>query len=96
VPQIYLGVSSLSSPIDKISNHELVDMRHACQFSLENTQSSSNASLQVLEVIEVEIETTDDSLPDWPQCLPPIDGVIICYDSSSKGSYQPVESLLSE
>ena len=95
MPQNYLGVSSLSSPIDKISNHELADMRRACQFKAENTQSS-NASLQVLEVIEVEIETTDDSLPDWPQCLPPIDGVIICYDSSSKSSYQPVESLLSE
>ena len=47
-------------------------------------------------MIEVEIQTTADSLLDWPQYLPPIDGVIICYDSSNKSSYQPVEGLLSE
>lgn len=69
-------------------------MRRICDFSLDNPDSSS-VSLQRLEIIEVEIQTTDDSLLSWPQCLPPIDGVIICYDSSIKSSYQPVEGLLS-
>lgn len=28
--------------------------------------------------------------------MPAVDGVIICYDASSKGSFQPVEALLSQ
>ena len=94
--QIYLGVSGSSSPTDQMSNPYCVDTRRTCQFSLDNLNSSTASCLQVLEIIEVEIQTTDDSLLDWPQCLPPIDGVIICYDSSTKSSYQPVEGLLSE
>ena len=94
--QIYLGVSVFSSPTDQISNPLCIDTRRTCQFSLDNQNSSSPSCLQVLEIIEVEIQTTDDSLLDWPQSLPPIDGVIICYDSSTKSSYQPVEGLLSE
>ncbi|KAF8973945.1 ras guanine nucleotide exchange factor domain-containing protein [Flammula alnicola] len=49
---------------------------------------------QVIEVIEVEVQTTNNGLLKWPQGLPPIDGIIICYDSSHKSSYQPVEGLL--
>jgi hypothetical protein len=92
IPQNYLDVSDSSSPTNQISNREVVDMRYTSEFSIETPNSSSR---QGLEVIEVEIRTTDDSLLDWPQCLPPIDGVIICYDSSIKVSYQPVEGLLS-
>ncbi|CAA7265781.1 unnamed protein product [Cyclocybe aegerita] len=54
---------------------------------------SPGAVPQVIEVIEVEVQTTTKGLL-WPQGLPPIDGIIICYDSSKKSSYQPVEGLL--
>lgn len=92
--QIYLAVSGSSSHTDQIPNCQVVVTRHRYQFSLGSPDP--NSPLQILEVIEVEIQTTDDSLFDWPQCLPPIDGVILCYDSSIKSSYQPVEGLLSK
>lgn len=80
-----------------MSNCQPTDTRRTSQFSLEieNSDSSSISYLQKLEMVEVEIQTTDDTILDWPQSLPPIDGVIICYDSSIKSSYQPVEGLLS-
>ncbi|KIM48182.1 hypothetical protein M413DRAFT_61272, partial [Hebeloma cylindrosporum] len=51
-------------------------------------------SITVLDVLEVEIQTTNSGLVKWPQGLPAFDGVLICYDSSTASSYQPVESVL--
>jgi len=54
---------------------------------------SPDGPSHAIQVIEVEAETKDGRL-QWPHGLPPMDGVIICYDSSNKNSFQPVEGLL--
>lgn len=59
-------------------------------------QSPFSGGSTILDVFEVEIQTTSSGLVEWPQGLPAIDGILICYDSSAASSYQPIESLLSE
>lgn len=50
----------------------------------------------IIDSIEVEIATTASGLLQWPQGLPSIDGLIICYDRSNKSSFEPIEMLLSK
>lgn len=50
----------------------------------------------LLHVIEVDMAPTNVGLPPIPEGDPPINGVVICYDSSDQSSFQPVENLLSE
>jgi hypothetical protein len=69
------------------------DIRRTGRIDLE--QSPSGKTSHVLEVIEIEALTTNGGLVIRPQGLPPIDGVIICYDASDELSYRPVEGLLS-
>lgn len=50
-----------------------------------------------LHVIEVDVSiNAADLLNDsiWPEGLPRVDGVIICYDASDEDSFLPVEELL--
>lgn len=47
-----------------------------------------------LHVLEVDIAPTNVGLPAGPEGIPPISGVVICYDSSDQSSFQPVENLL--
>jgi hypothetical protein len=48
----------------------------------------------LLHVLEVDIAPTNVGLPAGPEGIPPINGVVICYDSSDQLSFQPVENLL--
>jgi len=50
----------------------------------------------VLRVVEGDILSSTTDLPPWPSHLPPIDGVILCYDSTDQASFRPIEDLLSE
>jgi hypothetical protein len=47
-----------------------------------------------LHIIEAETATTFDPRVIWPDGLPTLDGVFICYDASNEQSFRPVESLL--
>ncbi|KAF8168080.1 ras guanine nucleotide exchange factor domain-containing protein [Crassisporium funariophilum] len=68
-------------------------VRRTCQVKIDDPDYAFT-SPQNIEVIEVEVQTTNNGLLKWPQALPPLDGLIICYDSSDKKSYQSVEGLL--
>lgn len=70
----------------------MTDIRRTGRIDLE--KSPSGKTSHVLEVIEIEAQTTNGGLSKWPQ-LPLIDGLIICYDASDESSYYPVEGLLS-
>ncbi|TFK41136.1 ras guanine nucleotide exchange factor domain-containing protein [Crucibulum laeve] len=59
-------------------------------------EGDTNFPLHVIEV-DIPATSTDISLQHTlvlPADQPPIDGVLICYDSSTLSSFQPVESLL--
>ncbi|PPQ64266.1 hypothetical protein CVT24_008404 [Panaeolus cyanescens] len=56
-------------------------------------QLDENESFVSVSVIETELQLSL-GLVKWPNNLPPIDGIIICYDSSNMSSYQPIELLL--
>lgn len=79
-------------------NFGLTDIRRTGSLMIDQNDQfpSPGGSITILDVFEVEIQRTSGGLVEWPRGLPPIDGVFICYDSSSASSYQPVESLLSE
>ncbi|KAF9526442.1 ras guanine nucleotide exchange factor domain-containing protein [Crepidotus variabilis] len=47
-----------------------------------------------LQVIKAEVSSTVTGPPVWPSALPPIDGVILCFDSSKRSSYLPIEGLV--
>ncbi|KAF9015183.1 ras guanine nucleotide exchange factor domain-containing protein [Cyathus striatus] len=51
-----------------------------------------------LHIVEVDIpQSTEPTIPydlPWPEDQPPLDGILICYDSSNAASFQPVEGLL--
>lgn len=55
-----------------------------------------NSYSHVLQVFEGDIPSTTTDLPHWPSDLPPVDGVILCYDSSSLESFRPIAGLLSK
>src|SRR5260221_14033681 len=55
-----------------------------------------DSQTHVLRVIEGDITSTTTSLPHWPPELPPIDGFILCYDSSKPESFLPIKGLLSK
>lgn len=79
-------------------NFLLSDIRRTGSLMIDQFDQSPSpgGSVTVLDVFEVEIQTTSSGLVEWPQGLPAIDGVVICYDSSTTSSFQPIESLLSE
>jgi len=78
-------------------NFGLTDIRRTGSLMIDQfDQSLSPGGSTILDVFEVEIQTTSSGLVEWPQGLPAIDGILICYDSSTVSSYQPIESLLSE
>jgi hypothetical protein len=78
-------------------NFGLTDIRRTGSLMIDQfDQSLSPGGSIVLDVFEVEIQTTSSGLVELPQGLPAIDGIVICYDSSTTSSYQPIESLLSE
>ena len=70
------------------------DIRRTTNVSL-NRPDSLESLAYGIEVIEVDAQISNEGLVQWPQGLPPMDGIIICYDSSDKSSYHPVEALLS-
>ncbi|TEB35021.1 ras GEF [Coprinellus micaceus] len=47
-----------------------------------------------LLVIEVDVPPDLSDLPQLPPDLPPIDGIVVCYDASNPTTFQPVETLL--
>jgi hypothetical protein len=49
-----------------------------------------------LRVIQGEVPTRQQGLPSWPSGVPPADCVILCYDSSRRSTYEPIEGLLSK
>ena len=61
-----------------------------------NDHDSPGALPHALQVIKGEVSTASIGLPEWPPDLPPIDGVILCYDSTKRSSYLPIEGLLSK
>jgi GTPase SAR1 family protein len=78
-------------------NFDLTDIRRTGTLMINPfDQSPLSGGSIILDVFEVEIQTTSSGLVEWPQGLPAIDGIFICYDSSTASSYQPIESLLSE
>lgn len=78
-------------------NFSLTDIRLTGSLMIDQfDQSPFSGGSTILDVFEVEIQTTSSGLVEWPQGLPAIDGILICYDSSAASSYQPIESLLSE
>ncbi|KAH8835252.1 ras guanine nucleotide exchange factor domain-containing protein [Flagelloscypha sp. PMI_526] len=63
------------------------------------THIESLPTALALNIIEAQAPIADldslNSMPDsWPSNLPPADGVIVCYDVSSRDSFNPVEPLL--
>ncbi|KAF9453797.1 ras GEF [Macrolepiota fuliginosa MF-IS2] len=50
-----------------------------------------------LTVIEIDVSLTDGRIPRdhlWPEAVPSIDGVVICYNSGDRASFKSVEPLL--
>ncbi|KAF8872129.1 ras guanine nucleotide exchange factor domain-containing protein, partial [Gymnopilus junonius] len=91
---VYKGLSSYGLKESTVTKPLLADLfpdvRQACSVFLD---FSTEPSLPV-EVVEIEIQSTDRGPLKLPQELLPIDGVMICYDSSDRESFQPVKSLL--
>jgi len=73
----------------------VTDIRRTDSLTI-NQPPSPDGSITVLDVFEVEIQMTSGGLVKWPQGTPAIDGLLICYDSSTASSYQPIGSLLGE
>lgn len=71
-------------------------MRRTGNILLDQQPESPGGTPQAFDVLEVEAQTTSDGLLKWPEGLPIIDGVIICFDYSDMNSCQPVEGLLSQ
>ena len=76
-------------------NFCLTDTRRTAPLKID-PPLSPGSHIGILDVIEVEIQTTSTGLVPLPQGIPAPDGVIVCYDSSKASSYQPIESLISE
>ncbi|KAJ3530908.1 hypothetical protein NMY22_g8378 [Coprinellus aureogranulatus] len=47
-----------------------------------------------LFVVEVDVPPDTKDLPQLPSDIPPLDGVVVCYDASNPATFQPVETLL--
>ena len=73
----------------------MTDIRRTDSLTV-NQPPSPDGSITVLDVFEEEIQKTSGGLVKWPQGRPAIDGLLICYDSSTASSYQPTESILGE
>lgn len=77
---------------------------HVCDFTLLPTDISRlgkinqgpnmTGSLRILEADLSEFNLDDPSSKVWPDFAPRVDGVIVCYDSSSLGSFTHVERLV--
>ena len=59
-----------------------------------NQGPNMTGSLRVLEVDLADFHLDDPSSKVWPDCAPRVDGVIVCYDSSSLSSFTHVERLV--
>ena len=59
-----------------------------------NQGPNMTGSLRVLEADLSEFHLDDPSSKVWPDPAPRVDGVIVCYDSSSLGSFAHVERLV--
>ena len=59
-----------------------------------NQGPSMTGSLRVLEVDLADFHLDDPSSRVWPDFAPRVDGVIVCYDSSSLSSFAHVERLV--
>ena len=58
----------------------------------------NQVSDRILRVLEIDIAALDlsdeNSHGIVPDGAPPIDGVVVCYDSSEESSFDPVETVL--
>lgn len=59
-----------------------------------NQGPNMTGSLRVLEADLSEFRLDDPSSKVWPDFAPRVDGVIVCYDSSSLSSFTHVERLV--
>jgi GTPase SAR1 family protein len=59
-----------------------------------NQGPNMTGSLRVLEVDLADFHLDDPSSKVWPDFAPRVDGVIVCYDSSSLSSFAHVERLV--
>ena len=59
-----------------------------------NQGPNMTGSLRVLEADLSEFHLDDPSSKVWPDSAPRVDGVIVCYDSSSLSSFTHVERLV--
>lgn len=59
-----------------------------------NQGPNMTGSLRVLEADLSDFHLDDPSSNVWPDFAPKVDGVIVCYDSSSSSSFTHVERLV--
>ena len=64
------------------------------RFGKINQGPNMTGSLRVIEADLSEFNLGDTSSKVWPDFAPRVDGVIVCYDSSSLGSFTHVERLV--
>lgn len=68
--------------------------RYTSRLGRINQGPNMTGSLRILEVDLSEFNLDDSSSKVWPDFAPRVDGVIVCYDSSSLGSFTHVERLV--
>lgn len=61
-----------------------------------NYNQASDRILRVLEIDVISLDLSSDTHGIVPDGAPPIDGVVICYDSSDEISFEHVETVLRE
>lgn len=61
------------------------------------SQPGPDRKITVFEVnsISLRLRSSNAEHNVWPSCLPPIDGVFICYDASDAESFRDIKELLS-
>jgi hypothetical protein len=61
--------------------------------SIPSDEHFPDRPIQVLEV-ESPLNLDRPTSRIWPEFLPKLHGVIVCYDASLEGSFQPVQTLV--